>query len=327
MTAPFRFAALAAALLLAACASLPAAGPARDPQIDAAALLDDVRILASDEMEGRETGTPGAERARAYILERYREIGLAPVNGAYQHAFEYLHQIRTGPRTGVNVVGVIEGREPDGPVIVVSAHYDHLGMRSGGTIYNGADDNASGAAGMLAVAAWFAQNQPRHTLYFAAFDAEEVGLRGARAAIADGQLPMDRVAMNINLDMLGISYYGELVAAGAYHYPFLGEYIDEVAAIAPVTLIQGHDSPEYGPQGDWTMMSDHGPFHVAGVPFIYLGVDFHPHYHQPSDTYENLTHDFFAAAAQTALLTVLRFDEALPEIVAARAAAQAEAVK
>lgn len=291
--------------------------------IDREAALADMRILAADDMDGRESGTEGAERARAYITERYEEIGIAPGFGDYQHAFSYQ---RDGERRdGINLVGFIEGSGDSDTVMIVTAHYDHMG-HCGGAICNGADDNASGVAAMLAIAADFAANPPQHDIWFAALDAEEVGLRGAAALVEDFPVNRDRLALNVNLDMLGYQEENELPAAGAFHYPFLRDRVARAEVADPVILIQGYDSPEWGPNGDWTFSSDHGPFHRAGVPFIYYGVDFHQHYHQPTDEYEVMHHDFFVAATQTVLNAVRLFDDELDAIREDRDAAAAERV-
>jgi hypothetical protein len=111
--------------------------------------LEDVRMLSSDAMQGRGIGTEGSIDARLYILGRMREIGLAPTDQ------EFTFRKKGGADvTGVNVMARIPGTEPGGRAIVISAHYDHLGVRDG-QIYNGADDNASGVAGALAVAEAF----------------------------------------------------------------------------------------------------------------------------------------------------------------------------
>lgn len=283
--------------------------------------LNDMRILSADDMDGRGTGTEGAAMARAYITERYEQIGIAPGFETYEHAFTYERDGES--RDGINLVGFIEGTSGSDTVMIITAHYDHIG-HCGGEICNGADDNASGVAAMLAIAADFAANPPEHDIWFAALDAEEVGLQGARALVEDFPTGLDRLALNINLDMLGYQEENELPAAGAYHYPFLRERIDRAGAVEGITLIQGYDSPEWGPNGDWTFSSDHGPFHRADVPFIYYGVDFHQHYHQPTDEYDVMHHDFFIGATQTILNAVRVFDEELDAIREERDAAAAE---
>src|SRR5690606_23660134 len=123
-----------------------------------------------------------------------------------------------------------------------------------------------------------------HTIVFAALDAEEDGLRGARAFVADPPLDLAAIAVVINMDMVSRSESNELYVAGTSHYPQLGEFVDSVAAITSINLLKGHDTPVPTPRDDWTNQSDHGAFHAAGVPFLYFGVEDHPGYHQPRDT-------------------------------------------
>ena len=314
-------------LSLMACANLPADAQeqitdAAVPIIDSDAALSDLRALSANFMDGRETGTRGAAIARGYLTERFAQVGLQPYESEdFTHTFSFTPRGGSEVREGINLVGFIEGRE-DGPVMVITAHYDHLG-NCGGEVCNGADDNASGVAAMLAIADALQGQPPRHDIYFAALDAEEVGLRGARALVADGQIPIERVALNINLDMLAINDENELAAAGAYHFPFLSERIDRAGATAPTQLIQGYDSDQWGPNGDWTNSSDHAAFHHAGIPWIYYGVDFHEHYHQPTDEYEVIDRDFFVSNAQTVMNAVVLFDNELEGVVSDLADMQA----
>jgi Zn-dependent M28 family amino/carboxypeptidase len=287
----------------------PPAAP-RPAALDAAQLLADARTLSSDEMEGREAGTPGGGRARAYVAARFKEAGLKPFGGSYLQPFRFSYRQQKGQRDGANVVGHVRGAQRPDRYIVLSAHYDHLGVR-GGEIYNGADDNASGVAGLLALAAHFARRPPRHSIIFAAFDAEEVGMRGARHFVSAPPVDLKRIALNVNLDMIGRSERGELYAAGARHHPRLRPLVERAAARARVRLLQGHDDPKLG-AGDWTFQSDHGAFHRAGVPFLYFGVEDHRDYHKPTDDFENLSPEFFVRAAETVLAAVELLDAELP---------------
>ncbi|MCA1616632.1 MAG: alpha/beta fold hydrolase [Acidobacteria bacterium] len=273
--------ALSAALAVAAVVSAAqpansdaaAATAARASAIDAAELLADVRALSSDAMEGRGFGTPGGARARAYVAGRFKAAGIKPFGASYLQPFKFTPPRETAEREGANVVGYVRGSSRPERFLVVTAHYDHLGIR-GGQIYNGADDNASGVAGLLAVARHFARRQPRHSIIFAAFDAEEQGGGGSKKFVAAPPVDLKSVVLNVNLDMIGRSDRGELYAAGARHYPFLKPYVERVAAKSRVRLLQGHDDPALG-RNDWTFQSDHGAFHRAGIPFVYFGVEEH----------------------------------------------------
>lgn len=280
---------------------------AQEPgRIDGEALVRDLSIIAADSMAGRLAGSDGGRRAGEYLLSRLVESGTVPVGGARTQTFP-LGRRATEGNTGVNVFGMIPGVEHPGRYIVVSAHYDHLGVR-GGEIYNGADDNASGSAALPALAAYLASNPPRHSFLFVAFDAEELGLRGARAFVSDPPVPLASILLNVNMDMIGHSAAGELYAAGTYHYPALGPLVEEVASEAEVTLLAGHDSPELSARDDWTELSDHAAFHARGIPFLYFGVEDHEDYHQPTDTVESLTLDFYVDAVEAILGFLLLTD-------------------
>ena len=168
------------------------------PAVDGVQLLKDLETLAADDMEGRLPGTPGAARARAYILRRYKEAGIQPIGDSYERPFAFRGRGDSGDRSGVNLVGVVRGTSEPGRFIVLTAHFDHLGVRDG-QVFNGADDNASGVAALLAVASRISAGKPAHSVVFAALDAEETGLNGARAFLADPPVPREAIAMNVNL--------------------------------------------------------------------------------------------------------------------------------
>jgi Zn-dependent M28 family amino/carboxypeptidase len=210
-------------------------------------------------------------------------------------------------RRGANVVGFVRGTATPERYIVVTAHFDHLGVQ-GGELYPGADDNASGAAGLLEIARFFARSPARHSLIFAGFDAEEIGLQGARAFVARPPVPLDRIALNVNLDMIGRNEADELYAAGTHHYPFLADPIRAVAARSDLTILIGHDRPNVPGEDDWTGLSDHAAFHRAGIPFIYFGEEDHPDYHRPTDTFERIDPGFLVAAVKTVIDLLLEVD-------------------
>jgi Zn-dependent M28 family amino/carboxypeptidase len=212
---------------------------------------------------------------------------------------------------------MMRGRTNPERYIVVTAHFDHVGVRQD-QIYNGADDNASGTAALMEIARWFAANPPMHSIIFAALDYEEGGLIGARGFVASPPVPASSIVLNVNMDMVGRNTKNELFAAGTSHYPFLRPYLDSVAARAPITLRFGHDDPNGPPRDDWTSQSDHGAFHRAGIPFVYFGVEDHPDYHQPTDDVERLMPQFFAGAATTVLDAVRTLDRNLAAIATHR---------
>jgi Zn-dependent M28 family amino/carboxypeptidase len=289
-------------ILLAFTAALALSGPA----MAQTHILDDVRTLSADNMQGRRIGTPGGAMARTYIEHRLTQIGLTPVEQPFQ-----MKSKRNGKVNGVNLIARINGSDPKAPVIIVTAHYDHLGVIKG-EIYNGADDNASGVAGLLAVAETLKAHPPKHTVIFAVLDGEENGLLGARWLVQHPPVALGRIGLNLNFDMLSKNPKNELYVSGAYAWPALKPTLDAVAAKAPVKLLLGHDDPKLGKDDDWTNQSDHYAFHLKGIPWLYFGVEDHPEYHKPTDDFATIPQDFFKRSVETVIAATQAFDADLP---------------
>jgi hypothetical protein len=337
LTSRLSFIAASLAVLAASCApqTAPDAGPAAAlaPAPAAGACdgvaaqpLRDVCILSADDMEGRMVGSEGGARARAYLLSRFEDMGLAPAEGGYEQHFAVARPMDLRERasltpdiSAVNLIGVIEGRDPS-IAMVVTAHYDHIGVNEDGEIFNGADDNASGVGALLAVAGHFLANPPQHTVVIVAFDAEEGGLDGARHFVANPPAGIGEIAFNLNLDMLGYSDNGRLFAVGSYHTPELAGLIEAAAAESSIELLAGYDRPTENRRDDWTLLSDHAAFHLQGIPFLYLGVEDHPYYHTPADTFGIIMPEFYLDALDTVMDVAIRADAMLPDLAEIRRA-------
>lgn len=281
-------------------------------QIDTEKLISDIKYLSSDELEGRKTGTEGNRLAQEFITARFTTLGLQPLQNSYEQIFEHVNS-RSGEEfeNAVNLIGKIEGTSKSDKYIVITAHYDHLGIR-GEDIYNGADDNASGTAALLAIAEYFSSQKPQNNLLFIAFDAEEQGLAGAYHFVEAPAISEDQIAVNVNMDMISTNFENELYAVGTYHYPFLKPLIEEATNDAAINVLFGYDSDDWSQ--NWTLASDHGPFHLKGIPFIYFGVEDHEHYHQPTDIYENINDEFFIQSVETISKVIQNFDQNLQYI-------------
>lgn len=279
------------------------AARAQQPDIDSLQLMKDIRTLSANKFEGRKVGTRGNRMAQFYIIDRFKQAGLQPFHGTYEYSFYFTDGEKRV--MGTNLYGYIAGKTED--VIVITAHYDHLGIHSqegqADSVYNGADDNASGTSALLALIKYYRQHPPRHTLVFAALDAEEGGLRGAAAFLKQPPVPVTRIKLNINMDMISRNEKQELYACGTYHYPELKKFMEKVADSSAIKLLTGHDRPEDGSQ-DWTKQSDHYEFHKKGIPFIYFGVEDHADYHRVSDEFERIDPSFYYRAVQTVRQTV-----------------------
>jgi Zn-dependent M28 family amino/carboxypeptidase len=269
-------------------------------------------------MEGRQVGTPGGARARAYLLQRFKASRLQPVGQSYEHPFTFPGGRAGQPeRHGVNLVGMVRGSREPQRYIVITAHYDHIGVRSG-VVFNGADDNASGAAALPALAAYFNRNRPQNSLIFAALDGEEAGLRGARAFVATPPADAGALALNLNLDMIGRDPNNILYVSGTTPQPFFKPFIASIAAQVPVKLVMGHDDPANKGVEDWMRSSDHAAFCQAGIPCLYFGVEDFENHHKASDDYETMTHAFYVRAVETMVRVVEVFDARLDEVLKAR---------
>jgi Zn-dependent M28 family amino/carboxypeptidase len=312
---PCRLATVAALLLALLVSPRPVTGQVAAPAVpapssvsaDGAALLASITALTAPGMDGRATGTDGARKARGWIEARLGAIGVGPAGPAgYAVPFTFTNQAGASV-TGTNLVARCEGRRAGAPYLVVSAHYDHLGIRNGQT-YHGADDNASGVAMLLHVAARCVATPFEHPLLLVFFDAEEAGLQGAQAFVKAPPVPAARLGLNVNFDMVSRSATREIFVAGPGRWPVLRPILEPAVAKAPVTVRFGHDTG--GGQDDWTTQSDHGAFHAAGIPFVYFGVEDHPDYHQPTDTPEKIAPDFLGGVATVVLRVLDALDRA-----------------
>jgi Zn-dependent M28 family amino/carboxypeptidase len=272
-------------------------------------LLKDLEILASDKYEGRKTGTSGNHAAAEYIISRYKKIGLSSINENYKHDFNFKNR-KSEQLNGTNLIGFIKGKSDN--IIVVSAHYDHVGINNS-KIFNGADDNASGVSALLHIAEYYKNKKPLNTILFIAFDAEEMGLQGAYAYLRDPKTNKSSIKLNINMDMVSHNDKSELYAVGTYQTPILKEIIKDADKNTGIKILFGHDVPGTG-KDDWTMQSDQGPFAKEKIPFIYFGVEDHKDYHQPTDKFENINPDFFYSATNAILKSIIKLDKELHRI-------------
>ena len=260
--------------------------------ITAEEIKDFVNALADDTFEGREAGSRGSRAAGIYITERLKKLGLkgaAAKESFYQPFGEYR-----------NILTLVEGRDEalKDQVIVVSAHYDHVGYGSNrnsygpiGLIHNGADDNASGVAGLLEVieAVCRLPEPPKRSILFAFWDGEEKGLLGSKHWVEHPTLPLSRVAMMINADMIGRMRGDRLEVYGTRTSPGLRKLISRQNGVPALKL-----------EFTWDIRpdSDHHSFYARNIPFLMLHTGKHPDYHRPSDDAERINVEGLTQAAQ-----------------------------
>lgn len=264
-------------------------------------LLERVEILSSDAFEGRKTGEKGNDSARAYIIEQFKSLNVSGYNGEFEHPFSF--DTRDTKYNATNILVEIKGTDYPDRYIVISAHHDHLGV-FGDKIYNGADDDASGVAALFSFTEYLTKNPPRHSVILAAFDAEELGLQGAKYFVKS--MDINKILLNINMDMISRSAKDELYIVGARYNKTLKPIIDNFENPTSTKLLQGHDGSD-GKQ-DWTMSSDHGPFHKAKIPFLYFGNEDHSAYHKPTDEFTDITPQFYKNAVKIILAVFTDID-------------------
>lgn len=279
--------------------------------IDRSSLLKDIETLSSDLFAGRKTGTEGNKAAAEYISARFIEAGLKSFQDKYRHPFSFKNR-KSELINGTNLIGFVKGKTDN--VIVISAHYDHLGVTNS-MIYNGADDNASGVSVLIGIAEYFKVHKPHNTLLFIAFDAEEMGLQGAYAFLKEPVISKKSIIMNVNMDMVSHNDKSELYAVGTYKTPIFKEIIEDADDNTGINILFGHDIPDSG-KDDWTMQSDQGPFAKENIPFIYFGVEDHDDYHKPTDKFVSINQNFFHSASIAILRSIIKVDKELIKIKA-----------
>lgn len=268
----------------------PTIGPIGDQTVsDALAAVSEARLreglmyLAGPTLQGRKTGTDGSRLAREYVSAEMAKAGVLPgASGQWFQSFS-IRSSRGERLAANNVIGVLKGNDAvrSKEVIVVGAHYDHLGASTSGLMYPGADDNASGTDALIEVARAMAavKKSIRRTIVFAAFDAEEKGLLGSEYYVANPVYPMKSTVYMINMDMIGyLDQKKNILALGALGSPSAATMLQEIAPRYP-----GIGTPSLTQAGGGG--SDHAPFGAAGVPYVFFhtGTDVSP-YHQPEDT-------------------------------------------
>lgn len=182
--------------------------------VTAGELREWVSYLASDRMLGRRNGSPEMKEAAQWIEGKFREYGLKSIGGKEDFFQEYSASTRQGSISERNVIGIIEGSDPvlRSQYIIVSAHFDHIGIAKGNvqdSICNGADDNASGTCTLIGLAKYILNSgiKPQRSILFAAFSGEESGMRGSRHFISAAPVPPVKIVTNINFEMIGHSDY------------------------------------------------------------------------------------------------------------------------
>jgi len=279
---------------------------------DSTYVMSRLFAFSADSMQGRSTKQKAINKSRKFLIDELVDIGVAAYVPEYMQSFE-IPQKKGDTITGQNILAYVEGFSSE-EIIVISAHYDHVGMKDSLNIFNGADDNASGTIALLEMVKYFTANQPEHSMIFAFFDAEEMGLLGAKHFVNSSVVDSSLLKLNVNMDMVARGDKNELYAVGTYYYPQMKTFIQQAAKDKSIKMIYGADKPTDKP--NWTYASDHGAFHKQSVPFVYFGVDDHKDYHKITDTADKVNPDFYLEAVELIRDAVLIFDANLDVIAA-----------
>jgi len=258
--------------------------------IDSVSVKKHLYTLASDEMEGRKPGTSGIEKAAKYIENEFKRIGLTTFEGLknYRQTFSFTDRRSKKEITSANIIGVLEGNSKKDEYVIISAHYDHLGTKKSGEdkIYNGANDDASGVTGVLALAEYFEKVGNERTLVFVAFTAEEMGLLGS---IHFGKgIDASKFVAGINLEMIG-----KIPSFGSNTAWLTGFKRSDFGKIVQKNLIgSGYQLfPDPYKKFNLFFRSDNASLARLGVPshtFSTTAIDVDKEYHQVSDEAETL---------------------------------------
>ncbi|SFW33481.1 Peptidase family M28 [Sinomicrobium oceani] len=253
---------------------------------DASIIQQHINVLAADKLKGRGTGSKGLKKAARYIEKEFKKYGLQPM-GTRSYKQPFIAKVKRvvvkdSLRKANNIIGFLDNGAPY--TVVIGAHYDHLGMgKQGGSkhpkpeglIHNGADDNASGVAGLLELARYFSGNGAKepYNVLFIAFSGEELGLLGSAYFVEHPVIPLQQIHFMLNMDMIGRYNPERGIGIGGYgtssEWPSVFEGLD-------TTIKFFTDNAGSGG-------SDHGSFYAKQIPVLFFHTGGHPDYHMPSD--------------------------------------------
>ncbi|GEC72120.1 peptidase M28 [Flavobacterium flevense] len=270
-------------------------------------------IVASDSMEGRQTGSAGQKRAGNYLISQYQKDKIPFPKGAqnyYQPVPASFLNARKNQNLSdsENIWAYIEGTEKPDEVVVISAHYDHVGTKND-AIFNGADDDGSGTVALLEIAQAFqlAKKEghgPKRSILFLHVTAEEHGLHGSRYYIENPLFPIKNTVANINIDMIGRRDEAH-AASNNYVYLIgadrLSSELDEICKTVNEKYVQLNLDYKYNALNDpnnFYRRSDHYNFAALGIPSVFIFNGTHADYHRKTDTPDKIEYDALTKRTQ-----------------------------
>ena len=285
--------------------------------INEASLSKNLHVIASDEMEGRNTGEPGQKKAGLYLIEQYKALGISNPPGStdfYQKVPAEFMKKGFAPKLGdsENIWAFIPGSEKPEEVLVISAHYDHIGMKNG-EVFNGADDDGSGTVSLVEIAKAFSEAKkdgfsPKRSILFLHVTGEEHGLHGSRYYSENPLFPIKNTIADINIDMVGrrdtLSNHKE---NGKYVYVIGSDRlsselhsINEEMNTKYVGLNLDYTFNARNDPNQFYKRSDHYNFARKGIPSIFFFNGVHEDYHGPNDTADKIEYDLLAMRVKLA---------------------------
>ena len=283
--------------------------------ITAAELKEHLFTFASDDFQGRDTGKPGQKKAANYLKENYMEMEIASPLGEGDYFQDIPSSFFNNKyNDSENVVAYIKGSEFPEEIVVISAHYDHVGMDSEGNIYNGADDDGSGTVSILEIAEAFKEAQkdgyqPRRSILFLHVTGEEKGLLGSDYYTKNPIFPLENTVTDLNTDMIGRidpkhennPNYIYLIGSDK-----LSTELHELSEEVNNKYTQFDLDYTYNDENDpnrFYYRSDHYNFAKHNIPVIFYFNGTHADYHQPTDTPDKIEYDLMARRAKLIFYT------------------------
>ena len=284
--------------------------------ITANELKDHLYIFASDEFQGRDTGEPGQKMAAEYLKKEYQKLEIpSPLGGDdYYQEVPGSYFTRGTVKDTENVLAFIEGSSIPQEILVISSHYDHVGVDAEGNIYNGADDDGSGTVAILEIAEAFKMAQqdgytPRRSILFLNVTGEEKGLVGSKFYSENPVFPLANTVANLNIDMIGRIGNG-MENAGDYVYLIgsdkLSTELHELSEEVNRKYLNMNLDYTYNDENDpnrFYYRSDHYNFAKHDIPIIFYFNGVHPDYHKPTDTPDKIEYDLLEKRAKLVFLT------------------------
>jgi Zn-dependent M28 family amino/carboxypeptidase len=278
-------------------------------------LKEHLYIFASDGFEGRETGEPGQKKAAEYLKAEYKKLNIPSPLGNDDYFQEVPASVFKGDiKDSENVVAFIEGSEKPDEILVISSHYDHLGIDAKGNIFNGADDDGSGTVAILEIAEAFMEAKasgfgPKRSILFLNVTGEEKGLIGSKYYTDHPIFPLVQTVANLNIDMIGRS---DVAHEGNDNYVYLigsdklSTELHNLSEEVNSKYMNMDFDYTYNDENDpnrFYYRSDHYNFAKNNIPIIFYFNGVHADYHKITDTPDKIEYDLLAKRAKLIFLT------------------------